>query len=528
MNKEILRRRTLAIISHPDAGKTTLTEKLLLYGGALELAGSVTVKKKQRDTASDWMELEKKRGISISSTVLQFEYNNFKFNLLDTPGHKDFSEDTYRVLTAVDGVIMVIDAAKGIESRTVKLFEICRKHGIAIFTFMNKLDRPAMSPLELIDQIEKVLGLRTFPVNWPIENGSSFKGLYDRVQKEVHLFERTPGGVYKAPFTIHSTTDESFKKIMFDSVYNEFIDEINLLEHVYTDLNRKKILEGDLSPVYFGSAANNFGVELLLKGFLDYSSPPLPRKTSAGEFLAMDNPDFSAFIFKIQTNMNPQHRDRMVFARVCSGKFQREEKVFNTRTQKEIRLSSAHNVFGKERETADEAYPGDVIGFITNADFKIGDTVSSDINIIFEKIPRFAPELFAYLNNTSTSKYKSFRKGLDHLITEDIVQTFRIDNHIKNVPLLGALGNLQFEVLQYRLRDEYGVETNLEVLPWTVLRWLKNPDDRLVIKSKLSFGGITGTDEHGKPVVFFENSWKLKYFEDNNPEIQLVDFLIEF
>ncbi len=528
LRREVLRRRTFAIISHPDAGKTTLTEKLLLYGGAIDLAGSVTAKKKQRDTASDWMELEKKRGISISSTVLQFEYKNYKFNLLDTPGHKDFSEDTYRVLTAVDGVIMVIDAAKGIESQTIKLFEICKKRQIPIFTFINKLDRPAKPPLELIDQIEEILGIHTFPINWPIENGPTFKGVYDRLSKEVCLFERVTGGSYKAPFSIHGLDDESFKNIMFENVYKEFIDEIELLDCAHVDFDKGAVLSGALSPVYFGSAANNFGVELLLKGFLEYSSIPLPRKNINGDLIPLDNPKFSGFIFKIQTNMNPMHRDKMVFARCCAGKFERDIKVYNNRSEKEIRLSSSHNVFGKERETADEAYPGDIIGFITNADFKVGDTISSDANIIFERIPRFAPEIFAYIENLNPSKIKSFRKGIEHLIAEDIVQTFQIDNQYKGVPLLGALGSLQFEVLQYRLKDEYGVETRLETTPWNVLRWIKPAIDKDILQKKISYGGVTGVDFHNNQVVLFENIWGYKNFAEKNSDVQFFDFLTEF
>lgn len=528
MNSEILRRRTLAIISHPDAGKTTLTEKLLLYGGALELAGSVTAKKKQRDTASDWMELEKKRGISISSTVLQFEYKNYKFNLLDTPGHKDFSEDTYRVLTAVDGAIMIIDGAKGIENQTVKLYEVCRKHKIPIFTFVNKFDRPTKSPLSLIDEVEQILGLKTYPVNWPIENGTYFKGVYDRMAKEVHLFERTSGGTYRAPFSVHSIADNEVKKMMLEAAYNNFIEEVDLLDNLRVEFDRDKIMKGELSPIYFGSAANNFGVELLLKGFLEHSSPPTPRKTNEGQLLPLNNHSFSAFVFKIQTNMDPMHRDRMVFARICSGKFERDTKVFNTRSKKEIRLSSSHSVFGKERKTTDEAYPGDVIGFITNADFKIGDTISSDINIVFEKIPRFAPEMFAYINNSSTSKYKAFRKGLDHLIAEDIVQTFQVDNNFKSVPLLGALGLLQFEVLQYRLRDEYAVETTLEIMPWTLMRWLEKPVEPEILGKKLTYSGVSGTDSLKRQVLFFENKRRLETFIESNHEFKLLDFMTVF
>lgn len=528
MDKEILRRRTLAIISHPDAGKTTLTEKLLLYGGALELAGSVTAKKKQRDTASDWMELEKKRGISISSTVLQFEYKNYKFNLLDTPGHKDFSEDTYRVLTAVDGVIMVIDAAKGIESQTIKLFEICKKREIPIFTFINKLDRPGKNPIELIDQIEAVLGLKAFPVNWPIDNGDNFKGIYDRLNKKVHLFERAEaGGTRRVNNFVHNIVDNEFKNSMSELTYNNFIDEIELLDHAHVGFDKESILNGKLSPVYFGSAANTFGVELLLDGFLSYSSPPIPRETVNGNIVPLNSPIFSAFIFKMQTNMNPLHRDRMVFARVCSGKFERDIKVVNTRTRKEIRLSNVQSIFGQERETIEESYPGDIIGFVTNGEFKIGDTISSDAKTVIKKIPSFAPEIFAYINCLQTAKQKSFRKGLEHLIAENIVQTFEVDNQGRNVPLLGALGNLQFEVLQYRLRDEYNVETNLEIMPWKIMRWLKSPMDKDILKKKLSYNGITGVDDRKKQVILSESIWNVNSFEEKNPEIELLDFLID-
>lgn len=525
MIKEIERRRTLAIISHPDAGKTTLTEKLLLYGGALDLAGSVTAKKKQRDTASDWMEMEKKRGISISSTVLQFEYKNYKFNLLDTPGHKDFSEDTYRVLTAVDGVIMVIDAAKGIESQTEKLFQICKKRNIPIFTFINKLDRPGKHPIELIDEIEEVLGLNTYPLNWPIDSGEFFKGLYERKDKKVHLFQRVSGGSYKAPVSIHNLEDDNFKNIMDKLVYDDFIESIDLLENAHHEFSQEEIRSGKLTPVYFGSAYNNFGVELLLQGFLEYSNPPLPRETSRDEVVPLESKDFSAFIFKIQTNMNPQHRDRMVFARVCSGKFERNIKIFNTRTNKEIRLANAHSVFGKDREIIEESYPGDIIGFITNAEFSIGDTISTDSSIIIKSIPRFAPEIFAYLNNVHTAKYKSFRKGLDHLITENIVQTFNVENQIRTVPLLGALGQLQFEVLQQRLLDEYGVETKLETMSWSLLRWLKKPMEKEELIDKLSYNGVIALDEQNRQAILFKSQWNIDAFKEKYPKIELLDFL---
>ncbi len=527
MTDQIRRRRTLAIISHPDAGKTTLTEKLLLYGGAIELAGSVTAKKKQRDSSSDWMELEKKRGISVSSTVLQFEYNEYRFNLLDTPGHKDFSEDTYRVLMAVDGVIMVLDAAKGIESQTIKLFEICKKRGVPIITFINKLDRPALAPLELIDQIESVLSINAFPVNWPIENGVTFKGVYDRLDKKVHLFQRVAGGAYKAPVTVHDINDPSFKNIMIESVYKEFSEEIDLLEHAHVSLDLDAVHKGITTPVFFGSAANNFGVELLLNGFLKYSCPPQPRLTDEGDVLQPDHNEFSGFIFKVQANMNPMHRDCMIFIRVCSGKFERDQKAFNSRTKKEIRLSSTHNLFGRDRETVDEAYPGDIIGFISNGDFKVGDTISSNPKIIFERIPRFAPECFAYINNISTAGYKAFRKGMDQLIAEDIVQVFTVNERANTTPLLGAVGNLQFEVFQYRLQAEYGVDTTFDMMPWTVLRWLETPVDETELNKKLTYGFAAGKDNTGRQVVFFKDKWAMQSFIEKRPEIKLTDLTID-
>jgi peptide chain release factor 3 len=522
INREINARRTFAIISHPDAGKTTLTEKLLLYGGAIELAGSVTAKKKQKDTSSDWMELEKKRGISISSTVLQFGYRGFVLNLLDTPGHKDFSEDTYRVLMAVDAVVMVIDAGKGIESQTLKLFEICRKRDIAIFTFINKMDRPALPPLELLDQIEKVLNIHAYPVCWPLESGNFFKGLYNRTDKTVHLFEKVPGGAYRAPVSVHGITDPVIRNMLTEPVYNEIIEEIELLDLAHGGLDIDDILSGKTTPVFFGSAANNFGIELFLNRFLDYSGSPIPRQAD-GCPVPVDGDVFSAFIFKIQTNMNPQHRDRMVFARVCSGKFYRDMAVYNSRNGKEMRISNSHSLFGRERETANEAYPGDIIGFITNSDFRIGDTVSSEPGLSFNEIPRFAPECFAYIQNTSTSGYKSFRKGLEHLLAEDIVQSFHLSDNDRNLPLLGAVGPLQFDVLQYRLRDEYGVDTNLEMKQWNVLRWIEKPADDTKHQFFMPHNCCKGTDDCGRPVLLFQSLWTMQYFLEKNPDVILSD-----
>ncbi|MFA6169523.1 MAG: peptide chain release factor 3 [Candidatus Margulisiibacteriota bacterium] len=522
VKKEAARRRTFAIISHPDAGKTTLTEKLLLYGGAINLAGSVTAKKKQRETSSDWMELEKKRGISISSTVLQFDYENFRLNLLDTPGHKDFSEDTYRVLMAVDAVIMVIDAGKGIESQTRKLFEICRKRGIPIFTFMNKLDRPAKSPLELIDQLEKVLKLHAFPVNWPLGNGVDFKGVYDRLKKEVCLFERLPGGTYRAPVSIHDLADPLVKNILPEQTYREIVEELEMLDVAQGGLDLEAVLRGETTPVFFGSAANNFGVELLLRGFLRYSAEPTPRKARQG-VVPLDDPSFSAFVFKVQTNMNPQHRDRVVFARVCSGEFTRDMKAYHGRSGKEIVLSDSYNLFGRDREVVDVAYPGDIIGFVTKLEFRIGDTISVDPKIIYDEIPRFAPECFAYFHNSVSSDYKRFRKGLDHLLAEDIVQSFNVHGSLENTPLLGAVGPLQFEVLQYRLKDEYKAEPRLEMMPWTLLKWIKSALGSEEIVKLLPRGAALAIDDQNRRVLLFLTEWSYAYFAENNPAVEFFN-----
>jgi peptide chain release factor 3 len=522
INKEAARRRTFAIISHPDAGKTTLTEKLLLYGGALDQAGSVTAKKRQRETASDWMELEKQRGISISSTLLQFDYGDYRLNLLDTPGHKDFSEDTYRVLMAVDAVVMVIDAGKGIESQTLKLFQICRKRGIPIFTFMNKLDRFAKSSLELIDQLEKVLQIHAFPMNWPLGNGPDFKGIYDRIKKEVHLFERVPGGTYRAPVSVHDLSDSMVKDLLNKDSYHEVVEELQMLDGAHDGFDSQAVLQGKTTPVFFGSAANNFGVEFLLQGFLQFSPPPMPRRTK-DKTIPLDGEHFAAFVFKVQTNMNPMHRDRVVFARVCSGRFFRDMKVYHARSKREIRLSDSYNLFGRSREAMVEAYPGDVMGFVTKLDFRIGDTISTDPELTLSEIPRFAPECFAYLQNTTASSYKSFRKGIEHLLAEDIVQSFLVDRSHHATPLLGAVGPLQFEVLQYRLRDEYGAESRLEVQPWKILRWVDSSVEEAGLPERLPREAALAMDDQRRRVVLFESDWAFRYFVDRNPLVKLLD-----
>ena len=556
ITQEIQRRRTFAIISHPDAGKTTLTEKLLLYGGAVQLAGSVTARKNQRATTSDWMELEKKRGISISSTVLQFDYDGYRLNLLDTPGHKDFSEDTYRVLTAVDSVVMVIDSAKGIEPQTRKLFEVCRQRGIPIFTFMNKCDRPMKNPLELLDELELVLGIGAFPVNWPIGNGPEFQGVYDRQTKTMHTFERVVGGKYRAPVTVGGLHDPAVRGTLGEADFHKTLEDLEMLEHAGEAFDEAAVLAGKTTPVFFGSGVNNFGVQLLLDGFLKHAPGPRGRyaagvrpspgaATSATQdaaqssdapgtdhiavpgdghapFIAPDNPAFSGFIFKIQANMDPKHRDRIAFVRVCSGKFDRDMTVHHSRSEKKVRLSSSHKLFGNERETVDEAYPGDVIGLVGHDSFGIGDTLTTDPKILYKEIPRFTPEAFSYLHNPNTGKYKQFRQGLDQLLQEGVIQALYLRNSSIKTPLLAAVGPLQFEVVQFRLESEYGAESRLEAAPWNVVRWLPaGVKEEELDALSLPTGARIAYDIGKNPVVLFTNDWSANYFGETNKNLPL-------
>ncbi len=526
LTNEISRRRTFAIISHPDAGKTTLTEKLLLYGGAVQLAGSVTARKHQRATTSDWMELEKKRGISISSTVLQFDYAGYRINLLDTPGHKDFSEDTYRVLTAVDAVVMVIDAGKGIEAQTRKLFEVCRQRGVPIFTFMNKCDRPTREPLALLDELEKVLGIGAFPVNWPIGNGAEFQGVYDRQTKTMHTFERVVGGKHRAPVSVGGLHDPAVRGNLSEADFNKTVEELDMLELAGESFDESEVLAGRTTPVFFGSGVNNFGVQLLLDGFLKHAPGPKGRtgRIAGDNFITPEDPAFSGFIFKIQANMDPRHRDRIAFLRVCSGKFERDMQVTHSRTGKKVRLSSSHKLFGNERETVDEAYPGDVIGLVGHDGFGIGDTLSTDAGIVYKEIPRFTPESFSYLHNPNTAKYKQFRQGLDQLLQEGVIQILHLKDSATKVPLLAAVGPLQFEVVQFRLESEYGAESRLEAAPWTVVRWLPaHLREEDLDSLQLPTGSKLAYDTDQNPVVLFANDWSANYFHQTNAKVPLTN-----
>jgi peptide chain release factor 3 len=522
IKSEIAKRRTFAIISHPDAGKTTLTEKLLLYGGAVQLAGSVTARKNQRASTSDWMELERKRGISISSTVLQFDYDGYRINLLDTPGHKDFSEDTYRVLTAVDAVVMVIDAGKGIEAQTRKLFEVCRQRQVPIFTFMNKCDRPTLEPLALLDELERVLKIGAFPVNWPIGNGADFKGVYDRRRREVHLFERVVGGAYRAPVSIGGLSDPVIRERLDDPTYEKVTEELSMLEHAGEMFDDEAVLAGRTTPVFFGSASNNFGVRLLLDGFLEHSPSPRPHHVQE-RVIEPEDATFSGFIFKIQANMDPKHRDRIAFVRVCSGRFERDMQVVHPRTGKKVRLSSSHKLFANERETLDEAFPGDIVGLVGHTDFGIGDTLTTDASIIYREIPRFTPESFAFLHNPNTGKFKQFRQGLDQLLQEGVIQILHVKDAATKVPLLAAVGPLQFEVVQYRLESEYGAASRLEATPWNVVRWLPawvKEEDLDAIQ--LPTGSRIAKDSDDNPVILFSNEWSMNYFSQTNPKMELL------
>ncbi|MGD9689478.1 MAG: peptide chain release factor 3 [Phycisphaerales bacterium] len=527
-----LPRRTFAIISHPDAGKTTLTEKFLLYGGAIALAGSVTARKDQRATASDWMELEKQRGISISSTLLQFDYDGFRVNLLDTPGHKDFSEDTYRVLTAVDAVIMVIDAGKGVEAQTRKLFEVCRRRGVPIFTFMNKCDRPTRPPLDLLDELEKVLGIGGFPMNWPLGSGPTFRGVYDRLDRRVHVFERTSGGgAFVAPVQVGGLDDPALLSRLDSPVHAEALDEIRMLDDTGgagAAFDPSAVLAGRVTPVFFGSAMNNFGVRLLLDGFLRYSSAPTPRASSAGP-IQPDDPRFSGFVFKIQANMDPRHRDRIAFVRVVSGTFERDMFVVHAQSGRRVRLGNATKLFGNQRETVEVAVAGDVVGLVGNDLFGIGDTLTADRSIIFDEIPEFTPECFTYLHNPQAGNSKRFNLGLEQLLREGVARRFEPVGGSTKAALLAAVGPLQFEVLVHRLANEYGAESRAEPAPWSIARWWRVKGQPAPTRARLAElslpdepeGSRLVFDDRGRGMVLFTDQWPLRFFSERNPSLEL-------
>ena len=515
----VARRRNFAIISHPDAGKTTLTEKLLLYGGAIQQAGAVKAKGEQRRVTSDWMEIEKQRGISITSTVLQFDYNGNTINLLDTPGHQDFSEDTYRTLAAADNAVMLEDAAKGLEPQTRKLFEVCKMRQIPIFTFINKMDRPGREPLELLDEIEKELGLAPWAVNWPIGSGERFRGVIDRRSREVILFQRAERG-RQATESRLQLNDPNLKNLVEPELLDQAIEELELLDTAGAELELDLVHAGALTPVFFGSAMTNFGVHPFLDTFLELAQKPVARQSREGPIDPLSN-DFSGFVFKLQANMDTRHRDRVAFVRVCSGKFEKDMTVQHARSGRSIRLSRPQKLFGQDREVVDEAFPGDVIGLNNPGMFAIGDTLYSGTRVEYEGIPCFSPELFAWLRNPNPSAFKSFRNGVNELREEGAVQILYDTDQSKRDPILAAVGQLQLEVVQHRLENEYGVPTRLEPLGFSVARWVNGGWPMLESVGRI-FNCKTVRDCWDRPVLLFKNDWNLNQLQEDHPALELA------
>jgi len=513
------KRRNFAIISHPDAGKTTLTEKLLLYGGAIQEAGAVKAKRAQRHATSDWMAMEQQRGISITSTVLQFDYQNCQINLLDTPGHQDFSEDTYRTLAAADNAVMLEDGAKGLEPQTRKLFEVCKMRKLPIFTFINKMDRPGREPLELLDEIEQELGLKTYPVNWPIGMGDRFKGVFDRRKQQIHLFERSIHGRKAATNTVVNLGDPQIEELLEQDLYYQLKEDIELLDELGSDLDLEEIHKGEMTPVFFGSAMTNFGVQLFLDAFLEYALKPGTHKSTVGE-ISPTYENFTGFVFKLQANMDPKHRDRVAFIRVCTGKFEKDMTVSHARTGKTVRLSRPQKLFAQDRASIENAYPGDIIGLNNPGVFAIGDTIYNGKKLEYEGIPCFSPEIFAYLRNPNPSKFKQFRKGVNELREEGAVQIMYSADETKRDPILAAVGQLQLEVVQFRMENEYGVETRLEMLPFSVARWVDGGWEILEKVGRL-FNTVAVKDSWGRPVLLFKNEWNCQQVESEHPELKL-------
>ncbi|MGA7990065.1 MAG: peptide chain release factor 3 [Thermoanaerobaculia bacterium] len=518
---EVARRRTFAIISHPDAGKTTLTEKLLLYGGAIHLAGSVKTRKSQRHTTSDWMELERQRGISITTSVLQFPYRGHHVNLLDTPGHNDFSEDTYRTLAAADAAVMLIDSAKGVEPQTIKLFEVCRMRRIPVVTFINKLDRAGKDPLDLMDEIERVLGIPCHPVTWPIGSGPDFEGVYDRWAKTLLKYERGDAakGERVAPVHVASLDDPELVRSIRAESRATLVSELELLE-AGRPFAREAFLAGEVTPVFFGSAVNDFGVEPFLVRFLDLAPSPLPRTSTSGP-VDPTMPRFSGFVFKIQANMDPAHRDRVAFVRIVSGKFTRGMEATHARTGKTLKLAKPLQFLAQERTLVEEAWAGDILGLWDPGNLRIGDSLAAETAIEYEGIPRFSPEFFNRVVMLDPSKRKQLKKGLDQLSEEGAVQVFHDAERLERDPVLGAVGVLQFEVIQHRLRAEYGAEVSYARLPFTLARWVEGEGfDPKRFDDPPSVASLV--DLEGRPLVLFQSFWHLERAQRENPTLKFV------
>ena len=516
LEREVSRRRTFAIISHPDAGKTTLTEKLLLYAGAIELAGAVRGRGARRHATSDWMELEQQRGISITAAALEFELEGRRISLVDTPGHQDFSEDTYRALIAVDSVVMVIDAANGVESQTRKLFEVCRRHRLPILTFINKFDRPARDPLELLDDVERTLGIAAAPVNWPIGSAERFRGVYDIETRTLLRYEREAQGQYRAPVEIAALDDPHARDLIGEDAYAHFRESLDVITAAGTAFDRAAYRAGTQTPVFFGSALNNFGLEPFLRALVELAPSPQPRPTHDGVIAPTDD-RFTGFVFKMQANMDPRHRDRVAFVRVCSGRFTKDMQVMNSRIGRPIRASRAYRFFGRDRETIEVAYAGDIIGLVNPGQFAIGDTLHTGAPVHFVGVPRFPAEHFGRVRLQDT-RYKQFDEGLRQLEEEGLMQVFYTSGD-RRAPIVGVVGALQFDVITSRLRTEYGVTAEIEPAQYAVARWVGDAAQ----PTPLLTGQIAlAHDRQERPVLLFGSEWELQYFERKNPTFELL------
>jgi peptide chain release factor 3 len=521
IRRQIERRRTFAIISHPDAGKTTLTEKLLLYGGAVREAGAVRAQKAARHATSDWLELEKQRGISVSSSVLHFDFDDHWVNILDTPGHQDFSEDTYRTLMAADSAVMLIDAARGVEAQTRKLCEVCKLRRIPIFTFVNKMDRHGRDPLDIMGEIEEVLGMDVVPANWPVGAGSDFRGIYDRLGRRLVLFSGGDHGTHRVEEQIIAGEpgDEALQAAM-DPFGQDVLDGLELLEGAGAELDPALIATGRQTPMFFGSALTNFGVHPFLESFLEMAPPPVPRD-SEGKTIDPAEHAFSGFVFKIQANMDPDHRDRVAFIRICSGRFEKGRQTIHVRTGKPIRLTNSTLLMGKDRVEVDEAFAGDVVGLFDPGIFRIGDTLSDEEGVVYSGIPIFAPECFMRVEVAGVQKRKALEKGIEQLVQEGVVQLFRDPMGGSASWILGAMGPLQFDVMKHRLQSEYGVELTLSTLPYKLARWPQagfDPDD---FKYSERIRAVRDRDDHW--ALLAHSSWDFDRLTERNESLVLAE-----
>lgn len=524
IRREVERRRTFAIISHPDAGKTTMTEKLLLYGGAIHLAGTVKGRKAAKHATSDWMEIEKQRGISVSSSVLQFEYENFCINILDTPGHQDFSEDTYRTLCAADAAVMMIDGARGVQEQTIKLFKVCRLRKIPIFTFVNKMDRAAKNPFDLMDELEKVLGIFAVPFNWPIGTDGDFKGVYNRRTDKVELFDdRGDHGASKIEARVFERSDPSLRQNPGAYYMDKLEEDLELLDLAGDELNMYKVQDGEQTPLFFGSALSNFGVEFFLREFIKMSPPPGARLSEDGPVDPVTTP-FSAFVFKIQANMNPDHHDRIAFIRINSGRFDKDMEVTHSRSGRKVKLAQPTQFMANDRALVQTAYAGDIIGLFDSGNYHLGDCLSAGRKIQFEDIPVFPPEHFARVSAKDSMKRKQFQKGIVQLAEEGAIQIYREPEIGTETYVIGVVGELQFDVLRFRLQSEYQVELRMQHLPYRLARWVqpKEGQPRPQV-SELALGStcLPVLDKDENPVLLFESEWAAQWVLDRNKGIEL-------